>query len=187
MTSKPQRQVTQLLQDWRRGDRAALDALMPLVEAELHRLARAYMARERAGHTLQPTALVNEAYMRLIGERNMEWQSRAHFIGVAAQLMRFILVDHSRKKRSGKRGGLAQQVTLDDGHAVDLPAGADVLALDQALKRLETVDARKSRIAELRFFGGLNVEETAEAMSLSEATIHREWRLARAFLQRELA
>jgi RNA polymerase sigma-70 factor (ECF subfamily) len=179
--------VTRLLQAWGKGDRTALDALMPLVHAELHRLARGYMGRERPGHTLQPTALINEAYVRLIGERGMAWQSRAHFVGVAAQLMRFILVDHARKKGSAKRGARAQQVTLDEHHAVAGPQAVDAVALDAALTKLSAMDERKGRIAELRLIGGLSAEETAEVLSASVATIMRDWRVARAFLQRELA
>lgn len=176
-----------LLQNWSGGDRAALDALMPLVHDELHRLARSYLSRERPGQTLQPTALVNEAYLKLVGEREMEWRSRSHFIAVAAQLMRFILVDHCRKKRYAKRGGAAIRVTFDENLEIGYDRGAELIALDDALKKLELQDPRKSRIAELRFFGGLSVEETAEAMSVSVATVMREWRIAKAWLQRELA
>jgi RNA polymerase sigma-70 factor (ECF subfamily) len=179
--------VTRLLDEWSRGNRDALDALMPLMHDELHRLARGYLARERPGHTLQPTALVNEAYLRLIGERDMRWQSRAHFIAVAAQLMRFILVDHCRKKKGAKRGGGAVFVTLDDDVAVSDQRGAELIALDEALSALAKQDERKSKIAELRYFGGLSVEETAEALSISVATVMRDWRLTRAWLQRELA
>jgi RNA polymerase sigma factor (TIGR02999 family) len=182
-----QRDVTRLLDDWSHGNRAALDALMPLVHHELHKLARGYLARERPGHTLQPTALVNEAYLKLIGERDMKWQSRAHFVGVAAQLMRFILVDHVRKKHYQKRGGGAVRVTFDENLEVAADErGSDLLALDDALKKLAEQDARKSQIAELRYFGGLSVEETAEALSVSVATVMRDWRLTKAWLQREL-
>jgi RNA polymerase sigma factor (TIGR02999 family) len=187
MNDLPPRQVTRLLDEWGRGDRAALDALMPLVEAELHRLARGYLSRERPGHTLQPTALVNEAYLKLVGERRMAWQNRAHFIGVTAQLMRGILVDHSRRKHAAKRGGGAVRVTFDDELDVADAAGADLMALDDALTRLARQDPRKARIAELRYFGGLSVEETAEVLGVSVATVMRDWRLARAWLQRELA
>lgn len=179
--------VTRLLQDWSDGDRGALDQLMPLVHDELHRLARSYFARERPGQTLQPTALVNEAYLRLIGERDMHWRSRAHFIAVAAQLMRFILVDHCRKQRYAKRGGGAIRVTFQENLDVSDDRGAEMIALDETLKKLEAQDPRKCRIAELRFFGGLSVEETAEAMSVSVATVMRDWRITKAWLQRELA
>src|SRR5579871_4710058 len=172
----------------RREVSRALDELMPLVHAELHRLARGYIARERRGHTLQPTALVNEAYLKLLGERHMTWQGRAHFVGVAAQMMRFILVDHARKKRGQKRGAGAVRVTFDENLEVAAEArGAELLALDQALERLAKQDPRKSRIAELRYFGGLSVEETAAALSVSVATVMRDWRLTRAWLHRELS
>ena len=188
MTDERQPDVTRLLDDWSRGNRAALDDLMPLVHEELHRLARGYLARERRGHTLQPTALVNEAYLKLVGERDMRWQGRAHFIGVAAQMMRFILVDHARRRDVQKRGGSAVRITFAD----DLDIAADtrsahLLALDDALTRLAAQDPRKGRIAELRYFGGLSVEETAEALHVSVATVMRDWRLTRAWLQRELS
>jgi RNA polymerase sigma-70 factor (ECF subfamily) len=182
------REVTQLLDDWSQGSREALDQLMPLVHTELHRLARGYLARERPGNTLQPTALVNEAYLKLVGERDMTWQSRAHFVGVAAQLMRFILIDHVRRKHYQKRGGGAVRVTFDEGLEIAAnQRGAEILALDDALKELAQQDPRKSRIAELRYFGGLSVEETAEALSISVATVMRDWRLTKAWLQRELS
>lgn len=180
-------EVTRLLDDWSRGDRGALDALIPLVHHELHRLAQGYLARERPGHTLQATALVNEAYLRLVGEREMQWQSRAHFIGVAAQLMRFILVDHCRRKQYQKRGGDAPRVAFDENLQVTIEHREELLALDLALSKLAAQDERKSRIAELRYFGGLSVEETAEALSVSVATVMRDWRLTRAWLQRELS
>jgi RNA polymerase sigma factor (TIGR02999 family) len=180
-------QVTRLLEDWSKGDREALDALIPLVHDELHRLAKSYLARERPGHTLQATALVNEAYLRLVGERDMQWQGRAHFIGVAAQLMRFILVDHCRRKQYQKRGGDAARVTFDENLHVTVERGEELMAIDEALRKLALQDERKSRIAELRYFGGLSVEETAEVLSVSVATVMRDWRLTRAWLQRELA
>ncbi len=182
----PSSEVTHLLDEWSRGDRKALDALMPLVHAELHQLARRYVARERPGHSLQATALVNEVYLRLVGERAMQWQSRAHFIGVAAHLMRFILVDHCRRKNYQKRGGGAARVTFDESLPLALDRGEELVALDDALQKLAAQDERKSRIVELRYFGGLSVEETAEALSVSVATVMRDWRLARAWLQREL-
>jgi RNA polymerase sigma factor (TIGR02999 family) len=178
--------VTHLLDAWSRGDRQALDALMPLVHGELHRLARSFVARERPGHSLQATALVNEVYLRLVDEREMQWQSRAHFIGVAAHLMRFILVDHCRRKNYQKRGGGAVRVTFDEALPVTLERGDELVALDEALQRLTAQDERKGRIVELRYFGGLSVEETAEVLSVSVATVMRDWRLARAWLQREL-
>lgn len=179
--------VTRLLEQWSHGHREALDELLPLLHAELRRVASRHLGRERPGHTLQPTALVNEAYVRLVGQRDMQWQSRAHFIGVAAQLMRFILVDHHRKKRNAKRGGAAIRVTFsEDLEVADARGGGDFLALDAALAKLSAQDERKAKIAELKYFGGLNTEETAEALSVSTATVVREWRLARAWLQREL-
>lgn len=183
----PGPRVTHLLDEWSRGNRQALDALMPLVHEELHRLARNYVARERPGHSLQATALVNEVYLRLVGERPMQWQSRAHFIGVAAHLMRFILVDHCRRKNYQKRGGGTARVTFDESLPLTLDRGEQLMALDEALQRLATQDERKSRIVELRYFGGLSVEETAEVLSVSVATVMRDWRLARAWLRRELA
>ena len=175
-----------MLDEWSKGDRQALDQLIPLVHDELHRVAKAYLSRERPGHTLQATALVNEAYLRLVGERQMEWQSRAHFIGVAAQLMRFILVDHCRRKNFQKRGGGAERVTFDEDLNVTVERSQELMALDDALVKLAARDERKSRIAELRYFGGLTVEETAEVLSVSVATVVRDWRLTRAWLQREL-
>ena len=186
MAQEPRPAVTQLLGDWSRGSREAFDTLLPLVHAELHRLARLYMARERGNHTLQPTALVNEAYLKLVGERDMGWQSRAHFVGVAAQLMRNILVDYSRRKGSEKRGGGAKQVTLDDSIVGDLGHSPALIDVDNALTRLAALDPRKARIAELRFFGGLDLEEIAEALSISVATVTRDWRFTKAWLQKEL-
>lgn len=180
--------VTRLLEQWAGGRQEALDELLPLVHAELRKVASRHLGRERPGHTLQPTALVNEAYLRLVGQRDIQWQGRAHFIGVAAQLMRFILVDHHRKKRNAKRGGAAIRVTFsEDLEVADAHGGGDFLALDAALAKLSAQDERKAKIAELKYFGGLNTEETAEALSISTATVVREWRLARAWLQRELA
>jgi RNA polymerase sigma factor (TIGR02999 family) len=186
MSDVPHGEVTRLLDDWSRGNRGALDALIPLVHEELHRLARGYLARERPGHTLQPTALINEAYLKLVGERDMKWQSRSHFVAVAAQLMRYILVDHCRKKQYTKRGGDLLRVTFDENLDVAERPSADLMALDDALEKLAKQDERKSRIAELRYFGGLSVEETAEALSVSVATVTRDWRLTKAWLQREL-
>ena len=180
--------VTQLLRAWSDGDENALERLLPLVEAELRRLARGYMARERGGHTLQPTALVNEAFLRLIDARHVRWQDRAHFLGIAARLMRRVLVDHARSRGYQKRGGGAARVTLTEALAV-APGSAldlDLVALDRALEDLAVVDARKAKVIELRFFGGLSVEETAEVLHLSTDTIKRDWRLAKLWLLRAL-
>jgi RNA polymerase sigma-70 factor (ECF subfamily) len=179
-------QVTQLLVDWGNGDKAALDKLVPLVYDELRRLARYYMRRERAGHTLQTTALVNEAYLRLIDQRNVRWQSRAHFFAIAAQLMRRILIDQARKRLNSKRGGDVRKVSLDQALVVSEARTTDLIALDDALTTLEVMDERKSKVVELRFFGGLNIEETAEVMAISPATVQREWNLAKAWLYREI-
>jgi len=179
-------QVTQLLIDWSKGDRAALDQLMPLVNAELRRLAAHYMRRERPGHTLQTSALVNEAYLRLIDQKSVNWQSRAHFFGIAAQLIRQILIDHARKRHSAKRGG-AQQVSLDETAVVSRERSIELLALGEALDRLAAFDPRKARIVELRFFGGLNLDETAEVMGISSPTVQREWRSAKAWLHHSLS
>jgi len=178
--------VTELLVRWREGDRAALDALMPLVYDELRRLAQHYLRRERADHTLKSTALVHEAYVRLIGQDTPAWQSRAHFFGIAARLMRQILVEHARTRHAAKRGGHAFKLTLEDISAVAQPANVDLVALDDALKKLSTQDARQSRIVELRFFAGLTIEDAAEVLDISPATVTREWTIARAWLFREI-
>ena len=180
-------QMTQLLIDWSNGDQAALDQLVPLVNAELRRLAGRYMRRERPGHTLQTSALVNEAYLRLIDQKNVNWQNRAHFFGVAAKLMRQILIDHARTHDSAKRGGGAQQVSLDETAVVSRERSAELLALDEALERLAEFDQRKARIVELRFFGGLNLDETAEVIGISSPTVQREWRSAKAWLHHSLS
>jgi RNA polymerase sigma-70 factor, ECF subfamily len=185
MTPAPQ-EVTQLLADWSNGDRAALEKLLPLVNAELRRLAASYMRRENPGHTLQTSALVNEAYLRLIDQQQVRWQNRAHFFGIAAQLMRRILIDHARKAHYAKRGGGALQVSLDEAAAVTEARAAELLAVDEALERLTAMDARKGRIVELRFFGGLTEDETAEVLSVSVPTVQREWRAAKAWLHRML-
>jgi RNA polymerase sigma factor (TIGR02999 family) len=179
-------QVTDLLRAWSDGDEQALAHLMPLVEAELRRLARLYMRRERRGHTLQPTALVNEAFLRLADARGLRWEDRAHFLGISARLMRRVLVDYARSRGYRKRGGAAQRVTLDEALLVSPEPSLDVVALDRALDALAAVDARKSRVVELRFFGGLSVEETAEVLHLSNDTIKRDWRLAKLWLVRAL-
>ena len=178
--------VTQLLQAWSDGDDGALERLTPLVEAELRRLARGYMGRERRGHTLQPTALVNEAFLRLTDARHIRWQHRAHFLAISARLMRRVLVDHARSRGYRKRGGDAQRVTLDAGLVASPEPVVDVVALDRALEALAAVDERKSRMIELRFFGGLSVEETAEVLHVSRDTVKRDWRLAKLWLLREL-
>ncbi|MEP7308040.1 MAG: ECF-type sigma factor [Acidobacteriota bacterium] len=175
-----------LLQAWSDGDETALERLLPLVEAELRRLARAYMRRERKGHTLQATALVNEVFLRLTDARGLRWEDRAHFIGISARLMRRVLVDHARSRDYQKRGGGALMVSLDDARLVAPAAALDVVALDEALDAFASVDARKSRVVELRFFGGLTVEETAEVLHVSPDTVKRDWRLAKLWLRREL-
>jgi RNA polymerase sigma factor (TIGR02999 family) len=195
VATRPPGGVTELLRAWREGDEGALEQLMPLVEAELRRLARGYMARERPGHTLQTTALVNEAFLRLTDARGVQWQDRAHFLGISARLMRRVLVDHARSRGYQKRGGGVQHVPLDEAlvMAADpqlsvMSAGQrlDLLALDRALEVLAVADERKSRVVELRFFGGLSVEETAEVLQVSTDTIKRDWRLAKLWLLREL-
>src|SRR5262245_40439851 len=178
--------VTELLRAWSDGDDHALERLAPLVEAELRRLARVYMRRERRGHTLQTTALVNEAFVRLTGARSIGWQDRAHFLGIAARLMRRVLVDHARARAYRKRGGGVQRVTLNEGLVASPEPALDVIALDRALESLAAVDARKSRVIELRFFGGLSVEETADVLHVSPDTVKRDWRLAKLWLLREL-
>lgn len=185
MSSAPQ-DVTQLLRAWSDGDARALDQLVPLVESELRGLARAYMARERKDHTLQATALVNEAFLRFSDARQIRWQDRAHFIGIAARLMRRVLVDHARGRGYQKRGGGAERVILDDARLVATEPPLDVIELDRALEAFATVDARRSRVVELRFFGGLTVEETAEVLHVSAETVKRDWRLAKLWLLREL-
>jgi RNA polymerase sigma factor (TIGR02999 family) len=178
--------VTGLLLKWGQGDEGALERLIPLVHHELHKIARRCMADERAGHTFQATALVNEAYLRLVDANDVAWHDRTHFLAVAARMMRRILVDHARTRLAQKRGGGAAQVTFDEGLVVSNEPRADFVALDDALKALETFDQRKSRVVELRFFGGLSVEETASALKVSPATVMGDWRLAKAWLQREM-
>src|SRR5262245_28395092 len=187
MESPSQKQITQMLLDWSNGDQAALEKLTPLVYDELHRLARRYMGRERPGHTLQTSALVNEAYLRLIDWKDVQWQNRAHFFAVSAQLMRRILVDFARSRGYVKRGGRVRQVSLDEATVVPSAQGTDIVALDDALNALAELDARQSRVVELRFFGGLSLEETAEILKVSVGTVRRDWSLARAWLHRELS
>ena len=179
--------VTQLLEAWSRGDQAALDKLMPLVYEELHRLAHQYMSREGPGHTLQTTELLNEAYLRLVDQKQAAWQNRAQFIGIAAQLMRRVLIDHARSRASEKRGGAARPVLLDEAAVLSPTQAEEVLAVDEALQRLSDVDARKGRIVELRYFGGLTVAETAEVLKISPVTVMRDWSFAKAWLHRELS
>jgi RNA polymerase sigma-70 factor (ECF subfamily) len=178
--------VTQLLRDWSAGDKGAFDQLVPLVQAELRRLARRYVARERAGHTLQTSALVNEAYLRLVDQQSVAWKDRAHFLAVAAQVMRHVLVDYARRRGYAKRGGGAFKVSLSEAAPVAYERAAELLALDAALDALAAYDPRKSRVVELRFFGGLSVDETAEALGVAPVTVMREWRAAKAWLLDEL-
>jgi len=186
MNTPSNQDVTQLLLAWRSGDNAALDQLVPLVYDELRRLARLYMRGERAGHMLQTTALVNEAYLRLVDVNKVQWQNRAHFFAIAAQTMRRILVEYARARHYAKRGGGAQQVSLDEAMVVSEARVAEVVALDEALQSLATFDQRKSQMVELRFFGGLSIEETAEVLGVSPGTVMRDWTLAKTWLQREI-
>ena len=179
--------ITQLLIDWGQGDQAALDKLMPLVHSELKRLASNYLRRERAGHTLQPTALVNEAYLKLVGQKNAKWQNRAQFFGISAQLMRRILVDHARRHQAEKRGGSEQErLSITSAEKIANQPKVDLLALNEALDELGRMDPQQSRIVELKFFAGLSIEETAEVLGISHATVERDWKLARAWLRRQL-
>ena len=187
MPGEPSKQVTELLVRWRDGDKAALDALMPLVYSELHRIAGRYLQRERSDHTLQSTALVHEAYVRLAEQALPEWQNRAHFFAVAAQLMRQILVDHARSHRASKRGGDVCKVALEDAGEKAQALNVDIIALDDALKSLAQMDSQQSRVVELKFFGGLSIEDTAEVLGISASTVKRAWITARAWLHRELA
>ena len=180
-------EITQLLAAWGNGDQNALDQLMPLVYSELHRLAHRHIKRERPGHTLQTSGLLNEAFLRLVEQRDVTWKSRAHFFAIAAKLMRCILVDHARSHAYAKRGGGAAKVTLDEALIVSQERAGEVVALDDALTRLEQMDAQQSNIVELRFFAGLTIEETAEVLNLSPSTIKREWVTAKAWLFRELS
>jgi len=181
-----QKEVTQLLLAWSQGDRSALEELIPLVYDELHRMARRYMVREQAAHTLQTTALVNEAYLRMVDLRKVQWQNRAHFFAVSAQLMRRILVDFARSRNYQKRGGGRRRVTLDEGLEVSPEQDADLVLLDDALNALAAIDDRKRRVVELRFFGGLTVEETAHVLEVSPDTVMRDWKMAKVWLLREM-
>lgn len=179
--------VTELLVDWSKGDQKALDKLMPLVYSELRRLAGNYLRRERQNHTLQPTALVNEAYLKLIDQRRAKWQNRAQFYGVAAQLMRRILVDHARADQAAKRGGSDQQrLSITSAGELSEKPDTDILALHEALNELSEMDPQQGRIVELKFFGGLSIEETAEVLGIGHATVERDWKMARAWLRRKL-
>lgn len=184
MTDRPPDEgaATQLLRAWRAGDRRALDQMLPLVYDELHRLAAGYLSRERADHTLQPTALVHEAYLRLISQRDVDWRNRAQFLGVAAGMMRRILVNHARDRVAAKRGGPKEQVSLSLVGAVSGVPDVDLIALEEALDRLTVLDPRKARVVELRFFGGLTTEEIAEVLDTSRPTVERDWSFARAWL-----
>lgn len=179
-------EITDLLVCWGDGDRAALDRLLPLVERELHRLAHAYMRREHPDHTLQTTALINETFLLLVDQRRVRWQNRAHFYGIAAQLMRRVLLNHARNKNRYKRGGGVWKVSLSEVDMMSEERSVELLALDEALRRLSEIDPRKSQVVELRYFGGLNVDETAEALKVSPVTVARDWDMAKAWLAREL-
>ena len=186
MTRAPQGEVTQLLARWREGEQEAFDRLLPLVEGQLRRLARRHMRRERANHTLQTTALLNEAYLRLVRQTHVEWQNRAHFLAIASRSMRRVLLDHAKSVRRAKRGGGVPQVTLDEGSVLSPERSEQVLALEAALVKLEATDPRRSRVVEMRHFGGLTAEEIAHVLGVSTVTVLRDWRLAKAWLVCEL-
>ena len=183
---RQEHEITQLLAEWREGNQAALDDLYPLVYDELHRLARRYMSRERKGHTLQTTALINEAYVRLVDQRNVHWANRSHFFAISAQIMRRILIDHARRYAYAKRGGGARQVSLDETATVVSGDLSEFLRLDEALKSLEELDPRRSQVVELKYFGGLNNDEIAGVLKISKNTVIRDWNMARAWLYRQL-
>jgi RNA polymerase sigma-70 factor (ECF subfamily) len=182
-----QHAITELLAEWRDGNQSALDALYPLVYDELHRLARRYMSRERKGHTLQTTALINEAYVRLVDQKNVQWANRSHFFAISAQIMRRILIDHARRHAYAKRGGGAQQVSLEEAATVTRDQGHELIRLDEALKSLAEMDPRRSQVVELRYIGGLNNEEIAGVLRISENTVTRDWNMARAWLYQQLS
>lgn len=186
MTSAPTSEITGLLVDWSNGDQAALDKLLPLVEQELHRLAHSYMRRENRNHTLQTTALVNEAYLKLIDQNKTQWQNRAHFFAIAATIMRRILLNYARDQQRVKRGGKVIQVSLSEASVESLGKSSELIALDEALRRLAIVDERKSRVVELRYFGGLDVDEIAEVLRVSAITVMRDWKFAKAWLLKEI-
>jgi RNA polymerase sigma factor (TIGR02999 family) len=179
-------EITELLLAWEQGDQSAFDRLMPLVEKELRRLASGYLRKERAGHTLQTTALINEAYIKLVDQKRVHWKSRGHFFGIAALCMRRILLGHARAKLSEKRGGMVEHVALSDAPPLSVEKSLELLALDEALQKLAEQDEQQGRIVELRYFGGNNMEEIAEILGVSESTVNREWRMARAWLQHAL-
>lgn len=187
MTRPPQHDITKLLAEWSDGNQSALDRLYPLVYDELHRLARRYMSRERKGHTLQTTALINEAYVRLVDQKHVHWANRSHFFAISAQIMRRILIDHARRHAYAKRGGGAQQVSLEEVAAVAPDPGRELIRLDEALKSLAEMDPRRSQVVELRYFGGLNNEEIAGVLKISENTVTRDWNMARAWLYQQLS
>ena len=187
MSNSAPNDVTALLLSWSDGDRDAPAKLMPLVYEELRRLAGDYLRRERPDHTLQPTALVNEVYLRLVDQQRVNWHNRAQFFGLAAQLMRHVLVDHARTRAAAKRGGLMQKLSLDEAWMAPEEVAAELVALDEALVRLALIDERKSRVVEMRFFAGLSVEETAEALGISDKTVMRDWQIAKLWLHRELS
>ncbi len=187
MVNSPSHEITLLLVDWSKGDELALGELMPLVYDELRRMARGYMRRQPSGHTFQTTELIHEAYLKLANKDVQSWQNRAHFFGVAAQAMRHILVDYARSKQSQKRGGWQERVTLTDNTAVSGNQSKDIIALDDALKNLAALDTRKSRVVELKYFGGVTNEEIAEVLKISTDTVKRDWRFARTWLLRELS
>ena len=186
MTASP-KSVTPLLAAWSKGDQAARDQLMSVVYDELHRLARRHMRRESAGHTLQTSALLNEAFLRLVDQKNVQWRNRAHFYGIAAQMMRRVLVDYARSRRCAKRGAGAPAITLDEGLIVSAERSAEVVALHEALVELAKFDPRQGKVVELRFFGGLGIQETAKVLDVSEGTVMRDWTLAKAWLRRKLS
>ncbi|HEU4872269.1 MAG TPA: sigma-70 family RNA polymerase sigma factor [Pyrinomonadaceae bacterium] len=186
MKSPARHQITELLAEWREGNQSALDELYPLVYDELHRLARRYMSRERKDHTLQTTALINEAYVRMVDQKNVNWANRSHFFAISAQIMRRILIDHARRHRYAKRGGGAQQVSLEEVAAIVPDQGRELVRLDEALKTLAERDPRRSQVVELRYFGGLNNEEIAGVLHVSENTVTRDWNMARAWLYQQL-
>lgn len=187
MTNTPEKEVTRLLAAWSEGKSEAIDELMPLVYEELRRMAKSYMNSQPSGHTLQTTALIHEAYLKLADQREKRWQNRAHFFAVAAQAMRHILVDHARSHKTEKRGGETQIVSLDDVAIISNERADELVALDEALQNLSVLDERKSKVVELRYFGGLSVEETAEVLKISQETVMRDWRFAKTWLLRELS
>jgi RNA polymerase sigma factor (TIGR02999 family) len=187
MKTQTQADVTRLLINWTNGDKTALEALMPMVYGELHRLAKRYLRRERSDHTLQSTALVHEAYLRLVDQKGVQWQNRAHFFAVAAQMIRRILVDHARTHNAEKRGGGACKLALDEAIAVPQRRDLNLVALDEAIDGLAAIDPQQGRIVELRFFGGLSIEETSEVLNISPATVKRDWAVAKAWLYRDLS